>query len=516
MSEKSHEQIIFGLLREVDDSVADDIYWHDGLGRDGIAKKIWPKHPRVSNLCQWLVTGEDGLIRDMWQILVQENKLEISFKGKTDVIRKEFRLPIGKPLKQVEDSKSEKSNGPKPCTSDKSKAFFTIEDWDTEIGRRIDPLMDEDNCLLLQGHEVPHQLSPEDKPSIIYPPGLLDKGELYEMFKQKIVLIHEGRVRFSTLRGRREGLKEDEDPSEFVGFVQDNDNFRSSVKVRLTDLEDRPMGEAKVDSKSGVWKLRTAFSASEGKINLENETTRELMCSSEFHLIKRINVQTHMISGRIKDMYGREHNLPPSQAGEEAPHQHPKTIIWHSDVFSSSDVAELSLSDDMLDLFKYMGPMIVVSDPYALGGIRVENDLVRTTSVNQRPFLNAMLLATKFGWLKEITIIGTKSLMKRDVGSDEIKIVQVYRMLSKEVERMGIEKVTLCFSEKPFHDRHWLALRKSGTEELWRVSTSISGLLSSGEVSIIPDQSPEAQRTITRLIERLEHSKKYKLYEREA
>ena len=493
----------------IEDIAQGEPYWFESHGRDGAAKILMSNHELLKDLRQWVVIGSDSDIEEIYKELIEQSLKTVTIAAKPDNIEHTFKLPE-KPQKATIESQDTSYNvdGTSPLDSRRARLYYTIPNWDGLIRRKIELLTELQNCLLLEGN--PSEVKPLENVNVnsIFPMGLFEKGELHKLITNKIVVIDEPRVLFQVLKGNSKDLKKGDDPEEFIGFVQEESEERKTTKVSISTLDNQLVGEAVPDILTGAWTIKTNIPLGQGVVRVER-TSDNLLLGEKFYLIKKIDVRVDVIAGQFQDLYGRMYNHPATDADRNQIITAPPQIIWDKILYSNELSAELELSSQLTSLLMYLGPKILICDPYALGAITVENGKLKLQSTGQKVFVNALMLALRTGKLAALNLLCVKGDVVQYPSKTFIdEIIIGYKGIVKEGLKLNPVKFEIGLANEGFHSRTWISIRDSGQYEAYAVTVSISGLVNSGEVQILPLSKGNSNRLGSLYIQRWDKAKK--------
>ncbi len=496
--DKSHEKIIFLYLKELDEIAPTEIFWYGKRGKFGEAHYLWTQH----KLRQWLAVGNDDEIKLLWDKFKDNKGLDI---------HKIFVKPGILEEKVIDEEDIHKIPGIKPCKRSFRKQYFTIQNWEKEIGHLIEFLFEETTLNYLEGFmkEADDIIRPVD------PPGLFEKGFLYNMLAKNIIAVVEKRGIFWTLKGITENRQRKKDPKTFVGFVQDKSQNRVDYKVRLCDADNIFRGEVDIEPQTGFWRMVLDSPLGKGNFYLFNKKNDSIICGEKFYLVKDLIINGHIITATFKDLYNRKFTYSSGNLKTYKDMKKPSGFTWYKKNYPNERIAEIDLSNKLSEIIAFLGPKILIVDPYLLGDIKEKNGIPILITAGQTVFINALLLALSKSKIEEILFLGHSVKVKRMYGTPQEEITKSHTAIFKQFDRFSLKKVSIKFSKEPFHDRYWIGLRES--DEAYFVTNSISGLVESYELSLASVEGIEKTKIVSRILKRWqEGGEEHIIYDRSA
>jgi len=209
-----------------------------------------------------------------------------------------------------------------------------------------------------------------------------------------------------------------------------------------------------------------------------------------YTLINSIKFNIDIASRKTVDVYGR------------ASMQTSDTIIrpltiesfsWQKDIYAFTNDANQKLSNKFRELLDYLGPKILIADPYFINDIK-QNELTESFNLSdcQISFLNAVALSAVNPGITELIIMGVNSKANNHFDIDDammgtttdqrfIKYEKLFRDLI-ELSQLStyLPPSTIHFKNAPktFHSRYWFSFSddKKKLEKCVIVTNSIGNM----------------------------------------
>ncbi|MBL7893859.1 MAG: hypothetical protein JNK50_01105 [Bacteroidia bacterium] len=492
ISEPSEEKIFFGYLKELEEVAPDKPHWYKGKGSHGNAIFLWEE----KKVKQWTVVGNDKFTQALFQDLSSKFELNINLGS----VNKKFTAPQFE--KEVVKDNIYAIPDVDNCDKGDRPDDFICKSWHTDISFFLN---EEKNCEFISGYKHFNGIKQ------VEPYGLFYEKFLFQKLNKKICFVYDSRGVFYSLRGVRKDTKKD--PTKYFGFVQEDLKFKTNSKVIIRDISGtRTLGESEIDPTNGRWSMDLSEAINKGEFLFVDKTTGKFLCGEKFYLIKDISLNTQIVSITIKDLFGRDINIV-SNEGRVAPLS--ESVVWHSSSAPSDKQSEIELSDRISQILLSLGKSIIISDPYFLGEIIVEDSQLKL-SKSQLVFMNALVIALAKGGIEELNILGSwRKASSLSDGSQE-KFIEGYKAIYKALKAtftnssyLKLKTFNICFSKQPFHDRYVL----NGKDEnvIYSVSNSINGIIQSTELMVLPLTQIDIFKIRPKVLQRFEESDKYNL-----
>ncbi len=490
ISEPAEEKIFFGYMKELEEIAPIKPHWYNGKGCNGEATFLWEE----KKLKQWTIIACDEYITFLFNDLNSKSELDIKWGT---MIRK-FTIPkmeeeiVTQNIYAIPDIVS--------CDRGEAPDEYTCKAWHTDISFLLN---EENNCEFISGYKSINKIKQ------IQPYGLFPEKFLFHKLNKKICFVHDKRGVFYTLSGIRKDIKED--PNQFIGFVQQDSNFKTNSKVIIRNIDgNKVLGESNIDTETGRWSINLSEAASSGEFIFADKTSGKFLCGEKFYLIKNMSLNTQIVSTTIKDLFGRNIHVVANESRIPALTE---SVIWHSSSAPSDKQGEIELSDRLSQIILSLGKNIIISDPYFLGNINVEDNQLKL-SKSQLIFMNALIIALAKGGIEELNILGSWRKVSSEGGQE--KYIESYKAIYKALRAtfnnssyLKLKSFNICFSKQPFHDRYIL----NGADEniIYNVSNSINGIVHSEELIVMPLTQIDIFKIRPKVLQRLDESEKHSL-----
>jgi hypothetical protein len=230
----------------------------------------------------------------------------------------------------------------------------------------------------------------------------------------------------------------------------------------------------------------------------------------EYTLIQDIKFNSHVASSTFLDAYDRHFMITSDKRDR------PKSIpvfTWQHNVYSDTIEANKKLSDLFTSILDYLGPKILVADPYFINKIK-QDDLTQSHSLShcQVAFINALIHSAIEKGITQLTVLGcsraTNHLDRDDTGEltkidlmleNYEKVFRGFIASSKLEPYFPAGTVVFKKAKEDFHNRYWFSLiEKEGVEILDKCIIITNSIGNISEVDIIPVSEHVQLRQITR------------------
>ncbi|SFH37508.1 hypothetical protein [Pedobacter insulae] len=489
--------ILYISVRTVPDYFGmDTLFWYPGTGRKGSAAIVWKK----LKVKHWFACGKDDLIKQRYDHLLLTKSCEI------DGQLVKFRLP----------SFTKEMYTPDPFYDRNQNE--TVQLLVADMSHFPQAFLQKENLQILSGY----QKSTTDIKAL-YPVGLYEKNELYKNLTKKNFGSVEMRQAYLTFHGSRskeaaEKVIDKRKPigersrtraslAGMIGFYQEDFMAEKKYAAIFSDKNGVESGRSEIDRSNGIF--RAAFDDQSGKGSVTILVDDMALKKIDYTLIKDIKFDVNMASGTLNDIYGRSH----MQIEKSKPRPETfSTYTWQKDVYANPEDGNIKLSDTFKELFNYLGPNLVIADPYFINNIKL-NELTKEFMLTdcQLSMLNAIATAAVMGEISELTILGYNSRANQHFDRDEdstgttteqrfVRYETLFRNFIAS-NKLGdyLADSSIKFNNAPndFHNRYWFSLSadRKKLEKCIVVTTSIGNMF---EVDFLPitDQAQLTQITM--------------------
>src|SRR5690606_13741636 len=126
--------------------------------------------------------------------------------------------------------------------------------------------------------------------------------------------------------------------------------------------------KATIDSNTGFFKTKLTEPTKKGKVEILVDDKEEK--AIEYVLIQDIQVNGHIANATFKDAYGRDFMLTSDK--KKRP-ENISNFTWQQNVYADKNTANKKLSDLFKSILDYLGPKILIADPYFFGDIKEDS-----------------------------------------------------------------------------------------------------------------------------------------------
>ena len=451
------EKVLFIYLKAVPDySEKDDIYWFDSADKDGKPNKVWSS----LNVRQWVASGKDKKILELFDSILNTKQLTI---GDKTIL---FEIPQYAKNEDCIDNNQYISSTRFDSLKVEDRSFIPQEFYQKE------------NLQYLLGYKTG---SSKIKP--VFPLGFYEDNFIYNNLKNDIWGIKEYRTAYLTFHGVKELSVKGVGSTAIEGFYQQNfdKNGTYSVIMKNENGQDITQGNCLIDTNTGFFQIDLKEPIKNGRIAVRLNGKEEKY--EKFVFIQDIKIEGSIISKSFKDAYGREFSISAENISGKDNKKRPDSIsnfTYQQDVYSDSIDANAKLSDLFKSIFDYLGPKILIADPYFLGIFKQDNITQEIALYNdQIALLNALIHSALEYGIDRFSILGywgkaSDLLLKEDDGTrHKIDFLLYEKKIRQIIERSNLQyyftDTSLLFlnAKKEFHNRYWFSIsEKDGIEIL--------------------------------------------------
>jgi hypothetical protein len=376
------------------------------------------------------------------------------------------------------------------CDS-KRVVTFTINNWQEKVGATVSPIIDKRICNLISGYKN----NPMDHISSMFPPCFLNEDELYNCLLNETFLQSKNigpQVSFSGT-----GLNHDKIIEGYEGVVQNIDQNLSPVSISIFDDNNTTIASTTINLNNGIssWFAKSNTSASSGSYILK-DNSGSIIGRDNFQLIMNFNIDVKPVSANFVDLYKRK----------------------ISNDFSNKDVTKISniswkpsyqtnpefLSDELSDLFLFLGKEIIIQDPY-LFGFTEKNDKLELNE-SSKCFINSIFIYLYKLKTAKITFLIDPKKLNLANSQLEDKYKQYISNFFKVLEGIASIEVDILFSKTPIHDRFFLSQENS---TIFSSTKSVNGILMDDhDLSISKLSSIEYKKNTAKILRRIMKARK--------
>ena len=474
-SEDDHENLIFIYLKPVPDFYSrSGIFWYNGVGQDGKGKNIWEK----LSIKQWLACGKDHDMINLFDEILSTSQLTIGEK------KINFPIPSYELLSYRDNPLKNRSETTYDSLVTKHVPFIPQE------------FCQKENLEVLSGYKTnPPEITP------FFPLGFFERDFIYKKLKQNIWGIKEYRTAYLTFHGVRETSKKGEGSKELIGFYQQNFDPNFEYTVIANNENSIEIGKTTIDRSNGTFKLNLSEPTKEGRVEVQANGMEKTI---EYTLIQDIEFNVCVDKPSYIDIYGRSYPITEDIKNRLAM---PPNFTWQQGVYLDKKIASQNLSDLFKKLFDYLGPRMVVSDPYFIGDVKVDDTTKQfLPSHCQQAFINALVRSAVENGIEQLTILGHWARARKQIEKDQTqegnKVDQFFenyeRWLKGVISNNKLQEYfppsSILFrnAKEDFHNRYWFSQKNEGGFDILDkcviITNSIGNIIEVDAVNVTDDE----------------------------
>lgn len=463
------DKLLFVYLKPVPDFYTrEQIYWYEAAGKDGRSSILWPK----LSIRQWVACGRDSQLRKILDKILQVKKLEID-KVVINMTIPEYSI-------EPDDSNRKRSR------SDVRTDFLKLHDL-TFIPQE---LYQRENLQLMSGYK---KKTAEIK--TFFPVGFFEDGFIHRNLEKNVFGVIETRTPYLTFHGVRSSSEKGVGTNTIVGFYQKVFGAQKYTAI-VRDESGEELGLGNVDNESGFFKVTLRKPNKSGSVEIHLDTDVE--AAIDYHLIQDIQVTGHIADTTYTDSYGRSFMITPDMR------KRPTSIspvTWQHNVFATSLEANSKLADSFKQVFDYLGPKIVVADPYFIGNFK-QDEVTNVITIThcQQALIAALIHSAVEKGIVQFTILGCSRATNQldadsvgPLGKIEVMIERYEKLFKRAIEENRLKKIltpsSIIFKRaaSDFHNRYWFSIKESnGFEVLDKCVVVTNSVGNINEVDLIP------------------------------
>lgn len=464
------EKLLFFYLKPVPDYYSlDKIHWYEGAGKSGKSSILWP----ALSIRQWVACGTDTQVSDLLKSILSTRELKVGS------VKIGLKVP---PYSSIVSSGINKKRSRSEAQTDLLKlndlAFIPQE------------LYQKENLELLSGYKKRF-----GEIKSFFPIGFFEDGFIYKHLGNGIFGVLERRTPYLTFHGVRSASQKGIGTNTIVGFYQKVFDQSEHTAV-IKDESGSELGRDRVDSLSGFFKVDLNEPNKSGSVEIISDNNAQ--DAINYHLIQDIQITGHIADTSYKDPYGRIFMVTADMKTRPTAIS---SVTWQQSAFANSLEANSRLADLFKQVFDYLGPKIVVADPYFLGNFK-QDDITKALTVThcQQATIAAMIHSAVEKGVLQLAVLGcsraTNHLDNDPSGQlEKIEVmIERYEKLFKQVIEVNkLRKVLLpasiSFSRAAtdFHNRYWFSIADSnGFEVIEKCVVVTNSIGNISEVDIIP------------------------------
>lgn len=472
------EDILFIYLKPVPDFYSlSKIYWYQGKGKNGEASYVWEDQ----QIKQWVACGTDEMMGVLFEGIIQTKSITIGSK----IIH--FEYPKYELILGRNQAEKTRNDGKRDVLWSDINHIIPQEFYQKE------------NLESLSGYKIGVKAIKS-----LFPLGFFEEHFIYRNLKEGIWGIKEYRLSYLVFKGVRTKTVKDQGTKEIKGFLQEKviDAEYEAVVSNLTEME---TGKGKIDSQ-GYFKVDLSEPALSGSIKIVRD--KNILKNISFAFINDIVITTEIAQTTYTDNYGRSFMITGKRKAK------PLTLdnfTWQREVYSETNKADAKLSDLFKNIIDYLGPNILIADPYFINNIKQDPGSKQPILTHcQAAFINALFHASIDTGVQSIQILGywarAKSFADKKTEEDAAKFhsyFERYEQVLRELITINkLEKYlppnTIKFmnAKEDFHNRYWFSYSDcQGNPELEKclILTNSIGNINELDVMKVTDQAQQLQ-----------------------
>lgn len=470
------EKILFINVKPVADFYPlNKIIWYPQKGNKGESIYVWEK----LSIKQWVACGKDEDILELFENIITTNKITIASK--------EVDLKIPHFKKKLHEDLPSKSRDESVYDS------LVIED----AGFIPQEFYQKENLNMLSGYIIGN-----DEIKNLFPFGFFEENFLYNNLLKNTFGIKEYRTPYLTFRGVRKTAVKNLGSTEMIGFYQQNFEETITYNSKIENIENEIIGEGIIDKKNGRFKMSLSTPTDKGSIEiLENGNIEKVV---KYTLLSDITIDMNIASKTFKDTYGRTSLITDNKSDIT---NIISNFTWQREVYANTTEADKKLSDKFKEIFNYLGPNILIADPYYINDFK-QDPVTNNFELRhcQIAFINSLIHSAILGNIKKITILGVNSRANNHATSDTtIEATKTeqrfnkYESLLKEIITNNnlktffpVESIVFKNSNKDFHNRYWFSIiEKDGIKLLEKciIITNSIGNMNEVDIMVVNDEA---------------------------
>jgi hypothetical protein len=490
------ENLLFVYLKPVPDIFLEkEVFWYRGKGSRGKAQLIWES----LQIKQWCACGTDEMMQELFDQIIAEKQLKI---GKIIVELNVMNFQLFAYENQPSKGRSE-----------------TIADHLKSTVNTFAPheFLQKENLDYLSGYKTGSELI---KP--LYPFGFLEQNFIYDQLKANTWGVKTYRRPYLTYRGVNSSSIKNSGSTEIVGFYQKPQNQTDIIDAAVLNENKQTIGKNCIDPANGLFKITLQEPTMKGSVEilLNNNS----LFQSDFVLLQDINMDVQIASTTFKDAYGRSFMITEKSKARKS---NLPAFTWQRLAYADNLEADKRLTDLFRAVFSFLGPKILIADPYFMGNFPVDEGS-RSISLkpDQTAMINALLHSAIETGIDQLNILGYWGRASNQADNDPEKRLQkidyyfeIYdRYLKGFISLNRVQKylptgsINFYNAQQEFHNRYWFSMKSSEHGDLLDKVVIITNSLGNiNEVDLMPVENDEQRRQINGRYSELFKQSKIKL-----
>lgn len=473
VKDNDHEEIIFFYLKPVGDYFSSTTpYWYP-------EKTIWPQ----LKIKHRSVFGQDNVVNQILDEILSQNAVRV---GENEI---NFSFPLRtSSLEQNdfgdrEDAKCELFKA--ASYPSVPKEFYLKENLDIICGYL------ESNDMIFPYSQI----------------GFFDRDFIHDYIWDNVYGVKEHRTPYLTFHGVQKTSIKGKGSTEFVGFYQSHIDNATPYKAIIKSESSTILGESSITPENGTFKISLSEPSAKGWLEILADNAP--IKSIKYTLVQDINISTNIISRTYSDIYSR--TIPIS---DEPRTDTISPLIWHRGEFANTDVADMQLSDYFRSLFNYLGPNVVIVDPYFINEISID---IVTNSYNlrhcQKAFFNSLFHSFVEKKIEKVYILGywarASDKIKTNVPNGSTKALTLFNIYERVIKGNIIGNklqhyipngsIEFYNADVDIHNRYWFSFTKENEViTLNKVVTCSNSIGNMNEVDFLPVLDVNASQKLCR------------------
>lgn len=464
------EKLLFFYLKPVPDYYSlNQIHWYEGVGKSGKSSILWP----ALSIRQWVACGTDTQISSLLKSILSTSELKVGN------VKIGLKIP---PYSSIVSSGINK----KRCRSEVKADLFKLNDL-TFIPQEF---YQKENLELLSGYKKRF-----GEMKSLFPIGFFEDGFIYRHLGDSIFGVLETRTPYLTFHGVRSASEKGIGTNTIVGFYQKEFDQSEQTAV-VKDEGGNELGRGRVDNLSGFFKVNLSKPNKSGSVEIVG--VNNIQEAINYHFIQDIQITGHIADTSYRDPYGRSFMVSADMRTRPTAIS---SATWQQSVFANSLEANSRLADLFKQVFDYLGPKIVVADPYFLGNFE-QDDITKALTVThcQQAIIAAMIHSAVEKGISQFAVLGCSRATNqldndpnRHLEKIEVMIERYEKLFKQVIEVNKLRRVlapaSISFSRAvtDFHNRYWFSIVDSnGFEVIEKCVVVTNSIGNISEVDIIP------------------------------
>ncbi|GGA82175.1 hypothetical protein GCM10011511_01420 [Puia dinghuensis] len=361
----------------------------------------------------------------------------------------------------------------------------------------------EENLAALSGY-----LSNNKNIKAINPPGFFAPNFLFDQLSKNIIGYRQVRSGHLSFRGVRTTRIEGKGSTELTGFYQRNFTEDDELLALVSEREGQEIGRSGINPATGLFKISLSEPSINGIMKIERKGS--LIYSKNYALLQGITGTVNFVEKTFTDAYGREFQLDGSAIVRP---EKLKPSSWYGPIYADERTGNINLSDRFKGLLDYLGPRVLIADPYFIGEFRRDdtNSDIKLSRC-QIAFLAALLRSIIDGSVSEVYILGfntrANSVERKGNSMNPTKTENRFKQYKEVLDHIwGKNKLKTFKSEfrmeflnnkRDFHNRYWFGLTiDNGIRDLNKCVVVTNSVGNISEVDFYPVEEEGQLRELT-------------------